>query len=245
MSTEEKIRFIDPPVVDEFLSALARINHKLSIELAEEIRFAHEDINLETKLIVGNKFYLSYIIETYETLNRTYWSLYYNGSVNAFVKLFDKCVSLEYIMELIDGYVYALKSNAKQFLKINCRDEECHPELAVIHLGLFNGMRLLYPCIDCNLVKFTKVNVCPLKKGDLLNGIKFSFRFHSDEYEEAESFVEYAIEFSKMRRCAVVQSVKCMQPSFTADSDLVYCHLVDRSEQDIGRILANWKLDRK
>lgn len=245
------MQFINTKNVNNFITALEKVDEKIALVLKEELDETFDDlIEVEKKLIDNNKYDIPYIVETYETINGAYYKLYETGTTKAFIKLLNKCGSLSYVIDLIDDYIFELGSKNNQtllidekFLKTICIDSEYYNEFAAIHLGMFNLIPLLYPCDKYECYIFISMDILPLDKNGVLTGLKFVFKFKGNPDEEYEYYIDFKIKFQNLRRCIVAQAVPRMHTSYQFNSNLLYCKFKIYN-YDLNKALEHWEMER-
>lgn len=251
MNSDEKrsknMEFAHSTDTNNFLLALAEIDPQLAKKLKENTEDGFDSlIDFETQLICNNKYNIYHIIETYETIRDNYIILYDIGTTEALINLINKCGSLEYIFDLLDDYLHAMETESNQttgginreFLNKICDDPEFHNEFHVFHLGLFSMIGMVLYSNAYSPIKFKKMSVRPLSQGDVLIGLKLVFPYKSPNSDDEYS-IEFEIDFPKLRRCVISQSVKCMSKTYQHATDWLYCEFKTDQEYYLYKTLAH------
>ena len=251
MNSEEKhpkkMQFAHSTDANNFLLALTEINPNLAKKLKKDTEDDFDDlIDFKTQLICNNKYNISHIMGTYETVRDGYINLYDNGTTEALINLLNKCGSLEYIFDLLDDYLYKMEIESnqtvddidKEFLNKICNDPEFYNEFHVFHLGLFNMIRMvLYPNVG-SPIKFKKMSVRPLSQGDVLIGLKLVFPYNTVMSDDIYC-IEFELDFPKLRRCVVSQSVQCMSRTYNSARNWTNCEFKTDNEYRCYNTLAH------
>lgn len=86
------------------------------------------------------------------------------------------------------------------------------------------------------IIEFKKISVRPLSANDVLIGLKlvFSYEYVSsgDSYD-----IEFDLNFSKLRKCVIVQSVDLMKMSHPPQNDWTYCEIKSDSNYYLYKTL--------